>query len=195
MKVNRAQSSLLDCTFCHTVRRRFYHYHRRATSNKLHRPVNPPPHFGGTSTSQKAHLNHNVNSRPHPTITEPPQPHLYLTAATICIQHIIMWTLAGHRYLFDFISCEMGNQPLPPECCRTGGDTAQINIRRGLRCPDCLRALSYCQVLRRQSAPALFNRQAVDSSRNRGASLISEGLRRLAVVSLPAIYRRWYRVY
>ena len=104
----------------------------------------------------------------------------------MCIQHIIIWTLCGHRFLFDFISCEMGNQPLPPERCRNGGRVDdQIDIRRGFRCPGCLRALAEHQLFRCQGAPGLFNRQAVDASRNRGASLISEGLRRLAVVSLP----------
>lgn len=113
----------------------------------------------------------------------------------MCVQRITIWAVCGHRCLLDFISCEMGNQPLPPERCRTGSVTAQIDIRRGLRCPDCLRALAERQVLRRQSALALFNRQAVDTSHNRGASLISEGLRRLAVVSLPGTYRRCNRVY
>lgn len=183
-------SSILDCTFCHIVRRRFYHYHRRATSNKIHRPVNPPlppRHLDVTKSlpepqPQLYPVSHPLDIQP---TTTPPQPHLHLTKTTMCIQYIILWILCGHHCLFDFISCEMGNQPLPPGRCRTGGVTAQIDFRPGARCPDCLRALAERQPLRRQSAPALFNRQAVDASRNRGASLITEGLQRLATVSLP----------
>lgn len=101
----------------------------------------------------------------------------------MCIQYIIVWTLCGHCRIFDYITCEMGNQPLPPARCRNSGRVDdQIDFRRGLRCPDCVRIRA--EIGHRQSALCVFNRQPIDASRNRGASLITEGLQGLAVVRL-----------